>query len=54
MMENPLDGDMWLQAIDAKYFDKGTFGKEEWDQLLGHCMVSIILAEVNVQQADAA
>lgn len=38
MIENPPDGDMWVQAIDAKYNKKGHFGKEDWDQLLGHCM----------------
>lgn len=41
MVENPPDGEMWCQAIDAKFYGKGHFGREEWDQLLGHCMVVI-------------
>ncbi|OCL13505.1 hypothetical protein AOQ84DRAFT_282984 [Glonium stellatum] len=36
---NPPDIDMWQEAIDAKYFGKGKpYGRQEWDQLLGHCM----------------
>ncbi|KAK9364660.1 hypothetical protein V1509DRAFT_635685 [Lipomyces kononenkoae] len=38
MDENPRDCEMWEQAFDAVYGGKGSFGKEEWDQLLGHCM----------------
>ncbi len=39
MNENPRDHEMWADALDAKYYGKGTFSKEDWDQLLGHCMV---------------
>ncbi|MDI1491079.1 MAG: hypothetical protein OHK93_002285 [Ramalina farinacea] len=36
-IENPPDCDMWLEAIDAKFYGKGEgFGREQWDQLLGH------------------
>lgn len=37
VMENPPDNWMWQRAMDWKLEGKGTFGKEEWDQLLGHC-----------------
>lgn len=30
---------MWSDALAAKYDGEGTFGKEQWDQLLGHCQV---------------
>jgi hypothetical protein len=36
-VENPPDCLMWMQAFDAKYYGVGRFGKEHWDQLLGHC-----------------
>lgn len=36
MYDNVQDCDMWLEALDAKYKGKGTFGKEQFDQLLGH------------------
>ncbi|KAJ7216000.1 P-loop containing nucleoside triphosphate hydrolase protein [Mycena pura] len=36
---NPHDREMWTEAINAKFFGKGTlYGRKEWDQLLGHCM----------------
>ncbi|KAF7193495.1 hypothetical protein HII31_05169 [Pseudocercospora fuligena] len=35
--ENPPDNYMWNRAMDYKLLGKGTFGKQEWDQLLGHC-----------------
>lgn len=35
--ETPRDNEMWIRAIKAKWDDEGEFGKEEWDQLLGHC-----------------
>jgi len=35
----PRDCEMWIEALEAKYDGKGTFGLEQWDQLLGHCMV---------------
>lgn len=37
-MENPRDCEMWLEALQAKYDGKGKpFGREQFDQLLGHC-----------------
>ncbi|KAJ7483542.1 hypothetical protein FB451DRAFT_1234925 [Mycena latifolia] len=37
-VDNPLEADMWIEAINAKFFGKGKpYGREEWDQLLGHC-----------------
>jgi hypothetical protein len=38
LMENPLDCDMWVEAVDATFNGKGTFPREDWDHLLGHCM----------------
>jgi hypothetical protein len=38
--ENPRDSDMWVEAYEAKFEGKGKpYGKEDWDQLLGHCEV---------------
>ncbi|TKA29949.1 hypothetical protein B0A54_15075 [Friedmanniomyces endolithicus] len=35
---NVQDADMWNAALRAKYFGRGkVFGRQEWDQLLGHC-----------------
>ena len=35
-------GDFWVAAMEAKYEGKGPkFGREEWDRLLGDCMVRI-------------
>lgn len=40
-LNNPLDNDMWLRALDSKYgTNASSFGRQEWDQLLGHCQVS--------------
>lgn len=36
-VENPPDCLMWQDAFAAKYDGVGTFGREEWDKLLGHC-----------------
>lgn len=35
--ETPRDCELWMQAIRAKWDGEGTFEKEDWDQLLGHC-----------------
>ncbi|TKA64503.1 hypothetical protein B0A55_13652 [Friedmanniomyces simplex] len=35
--DNLQDCDMWLQLMNAKYEGKGTYGKEDFDKLLGHC-----------------
>ncbi|KAI9719836.1 MAG: hypothetical protein M1828_006057 [Chrysothrix sp. TS-e1954] len=37
LMIDPSDNDMWLDAINGKYFGGKPFGREEWDMLLGHC-----------------
>ncbi|KAJ7679938.1 hypothetical protein B0H17DRAFT_1161218 [Mycena rosella] len=38
MYENPAEADMWVEAINARFFGRGTpYGRAEWDQLLGHC-----------------
>jgi hypothetical protein len=34
---NAKDADMWMEAFRAKFDGVGTFGKEQWDALLGHC-----------------
>jgi hypothetical protein len=35
---NIKDCDMWIDALNAKYFGKGKpFGRAEFDKLLGHC-----------------
>ena len=47
-LNNPQDNDLWLRALATKYpdhplnrgYEQG-FGREEWDQLLGHCQVGI-------------
>ncbi len=32
LVQNPLDGEMWIAAFDAKYQSKGkVFGGEEWN-----------------------
>ncbi len=36
--ENPQDCELWLEAFRAKFDGEGkVFGREEFDQLLGHC-----------------
>lgn len=38
LFENPSDIDLWRQAFLAKFKNHGEpFGKQQWDQLLGHC-----------------
>lgn len=36
-VENPPDCLMWHDALNAKYYGIGEFGRKEWDQLLGDC-----------------
>lgn len=38
-VENPPDALMWMDALAYKYDGVGHFGREQWDQLLGHCQV---------------
>lgn len=35
--ENPPDNYMWKRALDWKIDGKGTWTKDDWDKLLGHC-----------------
>jgi Sulfotransferase domain len=41
-VENPPDCLLWQDAFAAKFEGKGKFGREQWDQLLGHCQVRIL------------
>ena len=36
-VENPPDCLVWQDAFAAKFDGRGNFGREQWDQLLGHC-----------------
>lgn len=36
-VENPPDCLMWQDAFAAKFDGEGEFGRDQWDQLLGHC-----------------
>lgn len=45
-LENPMDCDMWFEALEAKYNKKGkAYGREEFDKLLGHCQVPKLLRD---------
>ncbi|KAI4092328.1 MAG: hypothetical protein LQ344_003573 [Seirophora lacunosa] len=36
--QNPMECEMWTEALNAKFQNKGRkYTKKEWDQLLGHC-----------------
>lgn len=36
--QNPMECEMWTEAFNAKFHDKGRkYSKKDWDQLLGHC-----------------
>ncbi|KAJ7485590.1 putative NAD dependent epimerase/dehydratase [Mycena latifolia] len=38
LYSSPAVMDMWIAAIQAKFYGQGTpFGREQWDQLLGDC-----------------
>jgi Sulfotransferase domain len=39
VFHNPDDAQWWMRAGDAKWNNKGTFTREDWDKLLGHCQV---------------
>ncbi|KAJ7732175.1 P-loop containing nucleoside triphosphate hydrolase protein [Mycena metata] len=35
---NPYERQMWIEAMNAKFFGKGKlYVREDWDRLLGHC-----------------
>ncbi|KAL8647579.1 MAG: hypothetical protein Q9226_006371 [Calogaya cf. arnoldii] len=35
--QNPKDNELWQNALDAKTQEGKQLGREQWDQLLGHC-----------------
>ncbi|KAL9594689.1 MAG: hypothetical protein Q9219_006889 [cf. Caloplaca sp. 3 TL-2023] len=36
--QNPMECDMWKEALEAKFQNKGRkYTRKDWDQLLGHC-----------------
>ncbi|KAK5136209.1 hypothetical protein LTR08_003816 [Meristemomyces frigidus] len=37
-ISNPLENELWLKAIDAKWGDAMPLNREDWDALLGDCM----------------
>ncbi|KAJ7032612.1 P-loop containing nucleoside triphosphate hydrolase protein [Mycena alexandri] len=38
VLRNPVEVDMWTEAIEAKFFGKGQpYGRADWDRVLGHC-----------------
>lgn len=41
IVENPLDGKFWLEGKcpRAGKYDGRTFGRKDFDQILGHCQV---------------
>lgn len=41
IFRNCRDGDMWKEALRAKFKGKGKFGKEDFDQLLGHVSATV-------------
>lgn len=44
-IENPRDCEMWFEGLCAKLDGTGApFGRAEFDQLLGHCQVRLIIA----------
>jgi len=38
IVENPADSKLWIQALEWKIEGKGSWTRENWDALLGHCM----------------
>jgi hypothetical protein len=53
LIENPPDSDMWVEAFEAKFEGKGTFGKQDWDQLLGHCQVCVCVILLGKYSTDS-
>lgn len=37
VFRDPDDAQWWLRAGEAKWNNKGTFTRQDWDRLLGHC-----------------
>jgi hypothetical protein len=43
--QNLRDGEMWIEAFEAKHEGEGkVFGREEWDSTLGHCMIRVLIS----------
>ena len=44
-MENAVtnmpDNGLWMDALAAKFEAGNSFGRKEWDQLLGYCRVNM-------------
>lgn len=38
-VNNVKESKVWMKALSAKFDGKGTFEKEDWDELLGNCQV---------------
>ncbi|KAJ7485575.1 P-loop containing nucleoside triphosphate hydrolase protein [Mycena latifolia] len=39
---NPVERDMWVNVVNAKFVGKGKpVGREEFDELLGHCQAAV-------------
>lgn len=48
MITNPRDCAMWLTGLRAKYDGIGKpFGRAQFDQLLGHCQVAILMSSLD-------
>ncbi|KAJ7701858.1 P-loop containing nucleoside triphosphate hydrolase protein, partial [Mycena rosella] len=42
LFANPLEAELWTEAINARFLGRGTpYGRAEWDQLLGHCQAAV-------------
>ncbi|KAI9768624.1 MAG: hypothetical protein M1840_004821 [Geoglossum simile] len=59
LMVSPRDVELWERAMDAKFYGKGVFGREEWDLLFGGCEVvkslpaSLFAAEIIAAYPEA-
>jgi hypothetical protein len=50
--ENPYDAEMWAEAMEAEFEGKRIpFTRAGWDQLLGHCMVSLLVRNHGLYEA---
>ncbi|KAJ7457030.1 hypothetical protein FB451DRAFT_1183541 [Mycena latifolia] len=49
--ENPPDIDMWIDALNSRFFGRGPkIAGQEWEQLLGHCQISADSAGTSLAQ----
>lgn len=52
-LNNPPDNDMWLRALETKFFHhESSFNREDWDQLLGHCQVTLTSAPYSTARTE--